>query len=269
MREPPGNFRQTPGAAVGASRTALDVIRGNWRPYAAALAAGVFLAVSGAFSGTDMPLWRRLAYWAPLMLAGAAIGHGVSALAVRRPRLGESRWRLWAAITLLVSIPTTPMVWAVTAWVYDRGFHWEDLPYFFGTVLLVSAVMTGISMLVSAPGPETHGPAAGAPPAPVRFLERLTPRIMGGAIWAVEAEDHYLRVRTSKGSDLVLMRLADAIVELEGIEGAQVHRSWWVARDGVADVKRDGARVTLVLKDGAEAPVSRPNLKPLREAGWF
>jgi DNA-binding LytR/AlgR family response regulator len=124
-------------------------------------------------------------------------------------------------------------------------------------------------MLANRPGPATHAPTPGAPPASVRFLERLPAKIMGGAIWAVEAEDHYLRVRTSKGSDLILMRLADAMAELDGIEGAQVHRSWWVARAGVADVKREGARVTLVLKDGAEAPVSRPNVKPLREAGWF
>ena len=65
------------------------------------------------------------------------------------------------------------------------------------------------------------------------------------------------------------MRLVDAIGELEGLEGAQTHRSWWVARDAVESARRDGDKVTLVLKGGAEAPVSRPNIKPLRDAGWF
>jgi DNA-binding LytR/AlgR family response regulator len=92
---------------------------------------------------------------------------------------------------------------------------------------------------------------------------------MGASIHAVSAEDHYLRLHTSKGSDLILMRLADAIMELEGLEGAQVHRSWWVARDAVKDVRRDGARVSLLLPDGGEAPVSRPNVKALRDAGWI
>ena len=100
-------------------------------------------------------------------------------------------------------------------------------------------------------------------------MDRLPPKLMGGAIHAVEAEDHYLRVHTSKGADLILCRLADAIAELEGIEGAQVHRSWWVARAAVSDVKRDGARVTLALPGGVEAPVSRPNVKALKEAGWI
>ena len=63
--------------------------------------------------------------------------------------------------------------------------------------------------------------------------------------------------------------MADAIAELDGIEGAQVHRSWWVAKDAVAEIKRADRRVTLVLKDGAEAPVSRPNISALRESGWM
>jgi len=88
-------------------------------------------------------------------------------------------------------------------------------------------------------------------------------------IYAVSSEDHYLRLHTSKGADLILMRLSDAVVELEGLEGAQTHRSWWVARDAVEGSRRDGDKVFLTLKGGIEAPVSRPNVRPLREAGWF
>jgi DNA-binding LytR/AlgR family response regulator len=104
---------------------------------------------------------------------------------------------------------------------------------------------------------------------PAKFLERLPLKLRGGEVWAVEAEDHYLRLHTSKGQDLILMRLADAISELEGIEGAQVHRSWWVARDAIADAKRGDGRATLTLKDGAEAPVSRTYARLLRERGWI
>jgi DNA-binding LytR/AlgR family response regulator len=85
----------------------------------------------------------------------------------------------------------------------------------------------------------------------------------------VSSEDHYLRLHTSKGSDLILMRLTDAITELEGLEGAQTHRSWWVARDAVESARRDGDNVKLMLKGGVEAPVSRPNVRALREEGWL
>ena len=107
----------------------------------------------------------------------------------------------------------------------------------------------------------THTAPAGAPPA--RFLARLPAKLAGASLWAVEAEDHYLRLHTSKGQDLILLRLADALGELEGIEGARTHRSWWVARDAVAAVERAEGRTTLTLPDGAKAPVSRTNWNAL------
>jgi len=57
-------------------------------------------------------------------------------------------------------------------------------------------------------------------------------------------------VHTSKGQDLILLRLSDAIEELAGLEGEQVHRSWWVARDGVTEVERGDGRAVLTLKSG-------------------
>ncbi len=40
-----------------------------------------------------------------------------------------------------------------------------------------------------------------------------------------------LHFHTDRGSDLILMRLSDALTELKGLEGAQTHRSWWVAAE--------------------------------------
>jgi DNA-binding LytR/AlgR family response regulator len=133
---------------------------------------------------------------------------------------------------------------------------------------VIATQMSAIMIAVNMPGRVTHAaPAEHAVQA--RFLERLPAKLRGAVLYAVSAEDHYLRLHTSKGSDLILMRLADAIGELEGLEGAQTHRSWWVAREAVESARREGERIVLVLKGGTEAPVSRPNLRPLREAGWF
>jgi DNA-binding LytR/AlgR family response regulator len=104
---------------------------------------------------------------------------------------------------------------------------------------------------------------------PPKFLARLPLKLRGAEVWAIEAEDHYLRLHTSKGQDLILLRLADAVAELQGIEGLQVHRSWWVARDAITDAKRGDGRATLTLKDGAEVPVSRTYAGLLRERGWI
>jgi DNA-binding LytR/AlgR family response regulator len=71
------------------------------------------------------------------------------------------------------------------------------------------------------------------------------------------------------GQDLILMRLSDAVSELEGLEGAQTHRSWWVAKDAVTGAERGDGRATLTLKDGSEVPVSRAYARTLRAEGWF
>jgi DNA-binding LytR/AlgR family response regulator len=48
-----------------------------------------------------------------------------------------------------------------------------------------------------------------------------------------------------------------------------VHRSWWVARDAIADARRGDGRATLTLRDGSEVPVSRTYAKILRDLGWI
>jgi len=141
-------------------------------------------------------------------------------------------------------------------------------------VVIISALLTtggwAVDLLIDQRA-EAQSPSPGAPAdaAASAFADRLPAKFRSADILAVSAEDHYLRVHTSAGETMILMRLADAIAELEGVEGAQTHRSWWVAREAVESARREGERVTLLLKGGIEAPVSRPNVRALREAGWF
>jgi DNA-binding LytR/AlgR family response regulator len=106
-------------------------------------------------------------------------------------------------------------------------------------------------------------PRSGAP-----FLRRI-PLKLGSELLYIATEDHYLRVTTKLGSDLILFRLSDAIAELGPAAGQQVHRSYWVARDAVAAIERNGQRTSLTLVNGAEIPVSRTYLRNLRDAGWL
>ena len=100
-----------------------------------------------------------------------------------------------------------------------------------------------------------------------RFMQRLPVKCRTAELWAVSSEDHYLRVHTSLGEELILMRLADAMRDLGGTDGLQTHRSWWVARDGVADTRREGGKLFLVLKSGKAAPVSRTYASAVKQAG--
>ena len=265
MHEPTGSLRERTGSAVHASRAAA------WarpaRALAASLVAAAFLSLSGAFGSGEAPLASRLPYWIVLMVAGGLIGGAATRLDERRGRAEERPWLRAALIATLVTLPLVFVVWAATAWWFGRPLRPAALPEFIVPVGLVASLMTAANFALNRTPVQTHEGPSGAPQS--RFLERLPFKLRGAELYAVQSEDHYLRLHTSRGSDLILMRLGDALAELEGLEGAQTHRSWWVARDAVLEAHRSEGRAVLKLKSGAEVPVSRTYAKALREAGWF
>lgn len=114
--------------------------------------------------------------------------------------------------------------------------------------------------------PAAAAPAAPATDAPSSLLDRL-PEKLGRHVVALEAEDHYVRVHTDRGSTLVLARLSDAIEELATLDGVRVHRSWWARREAVARVTVNGKGLLLTLTTGLQVPVSQAYKEVARQAG--
>lgn len=267
MRGKTASVRETTGRAVGASPIAAVLAWRHWRGLVIALAAGVFMAAVGAFGSGEAPLGLRLPYWIVVMEAGALTGLVVAELVDRGGWFDDRPAVQGLIIAIALTAPLTLLIWWITNTFFGRGADWRTLPYYLGPVFIVTCVMTALNYFTQRAPAETHAAPAGA--APARFLDRLPSRLRGAELFAVQAEDHYLRLHTSKGQDLILMRLSDAVAELEGLEGAQVHRSWWVARPAVAGARRGDGKATLTLTGGVEAPVSRAYAKALRDAGWF
>jgi hypothetical protein len=272
MHQPTARLRERRPPAARASRTAA-FLAGFARVLIVAAAAALFLAFVGAFGTGASPLGLRFAYWFTAMLLTTLAGTVIVAPAYLLGWVDPRPLLATAILALVISVPQTVVVWAIGPLFFPGALSWDprNLLAYFPPVIVVAAVMMAIVHLVidrmQARAGVTHAAPAGA--APPKFLERLPVKLRGGELYAVEAEDHYLRLHTSKGSDLILMRLADAVAELDGLEGAQTHRSWWVAKAAVADAKRSDGRGTLTLKNGVEAPVSRSCAGALREAGWF
>jgi len=186
----------------------------------------------------------------------------------------------WLGTVLALSLAAVPV--AVLVSVVLAGFDWAralDTPHFaelYLEVLLIGALVNGLFHLlgrsgaaeVAPPGAPGASPQAGpvtvAEPA---FLRRLPPGF--GPLLALSGEDHYVRVIAASRETLVLVRLRDAIAELDGVDGIQVHRSWWVARDAVTGSRRDGRALVLVLSNGREVPVARDKAALLRQSGWL
>jgi len=238
--------------------------RREWlRALVVAVAAAAFLAYAGAFDSGRLPPAERFAYWLALISGGWLWGAFVAGRIFRTPTpRGQLWWRV-AVVSVVLSAPFSLVVALAARLAYYSTFRLSDYPGLFLSVLVVSLALVTLNVLLHA------GARTAASPAPPKFLDRLPLKLRGAEVWAVEAEDHYLRLHTSKGQDLILLRLSDAVAELDGLEGAQVHRSWWVARDAIADARRGDGRATLTLKDGSEVPVSRPYARLLRQRGWI
>ena len=254
------------------------------REVAIMIAVAIVLAAIGPFGSFAQPGWLRFVEWLIFAIGGYAFfrpviagGDALSASA-RLPR--------WIAIGLacaLAAIPTTVLV-AITlaGWRFAR-IDLGSLMALYPDVLLLGAIVTAVQILlaerraVAAPvepiaPPLIEEPAPSLPPPSIApgtiFLDRLPPAI-GRDLLCVENEDHYVRAHTALGSGLILMRLRDAVAELEGMDGARVHRGWWVARAAVAGVVRRDRAIALRLANGLEVPVARNEAPALRAAGWL
>lgn len=229
--------------------------------------AGLFLSFSGAFGTDGAPVALRLAYWAGLMIGGSAMGALTISLIQRFEILETRPWLQGLLIVALITGPIVAMVYFVSKLLFPSPGETVTLLTYLPQVLIITIAMTALNYATEQ-RQQTTSSTEGRTET-IRFMDRFPTKLKGATLLAVEAEDHYLRLHTDRGSDLILMRLADAIGELEGIEGARTHRSWWVAKAGIVEAARGDGRATLTLKDGTRAPVSRSYAGGLRDAGWF
>ena len=100
---------------------------------------------------------------------------------------------------------------------------------------------------------------------PARQLSRNRPlasmidgsKLDGDAeIIAIKAEQHYIRIWSDRGTDMVRYRFRDVAETLAGCDGDQVHRSWWVNFGRVSSVRPAGRSVELELPGDLSVPVS-------------
>ncbi len=202
--------------------------------------------------------------WKPAPLVILVIGHTLACVLV----LPYVNWLLdsydlrWpsAALHEEMDTPLTPAFWVY--WL-RAGILWVGINLLFDQFLGLPryryAVPTGYEEASPSPEPEaqpgsTAAPRAGRP----AFLERIPASVALADVIAVRAEQHYIKVLTGGKAYMVLHRFRDALHELEGSDGLQVHRSWWVRKSAVTRLRQNAKKVCLVLESGEEIPISGP-----------
>lgn len=263
-------------------RSHVPTLRGLVIEIAVMIAVGVALAIIGPFgSFAEGSFADRLAYWMPAALGGYLIVRPfVIVAAVAADALHLPPGPALAAGVVVGALPMTFFILWLNGNAFGRLPDFDGWFQLYFQIASIGAIVTLLFWLLDRreadPAP---APAAALAPAPLlspasatepgeRFFERL-PAHLGRELIALEMEDHYLRVHTATGSTLILFRLRDAIAELGGVDGAQVHRSWWVVRRAVNGNVSDGRNVRLKLRNGLEVPIARNSVPGLRDAGWL
>jgi LytTr DNA-binding domain len=238
------------------------------------LCIGFVLGLFGPFGTYAMQTPIRLTYW---------MVFGVIGYTLFRPLIVLGEWvseelRISRIISVGfgMAVAAVPMTLLIAA--MFNGFQWPShltssaFGLLFFQVWLIGFLTHGLMVLLFRDKEAEASPLAPVsaripandpvPDAP-RFADRLPAGF--GPVLALQGEDHYVRVHGDSRSELILVRLRDAMAELGEAAGMQVHRSWWVAHDTIATVERDGRAGTVVLTNGLRVPVSRENMPRIRD----
>ena len=226
---------------------------------AAIFGISAILALSGPFgTSEDFSLPEALVYWAFVVVTTFAIGSFFGLLAkfhLMNAKIRETYLRLFVAplAALPVVIWIAGLNWLVFSLnpFQDRETQWILLMVFF-----IGIIVGTLFQILD----------RGNQPSMAAIIDRL-PTEKRGALVSLSVQDHYVEVVTTNGSDLLLMRLSDAIREASPSNGMRVHRSHWINLDYVLKANRQAERTLVVMRDGREIPVSRSYIKDLKAKG--
>ncbi|HEV2701921.1 MAG TPA: LytTR family DNA-binding domain-containing protein [Steroidobacteraceae bacterium] len=234
--------------------------------FAVALVAAAFLAIAGAFGTWEEPLRERLGFWVVGVAGAGLVGFGLDRQLVRIAWLCDKAGMRALLIVLLIVPPAGLAASSAAAIMLHSPINWPLYWRILPQMLLVGMGLLALFLVATprrAPASEPQVPLGPT-------LGGLLPlKFSGAQLFAIEAQDHYVRVHTDRGTGLVSMTFDRALVSVARLSGRQVHRSWWVARSAVTGVRRGDGRATLTLQGGAIAPVSRRYARELRSAGWY
>lgn len=244
-----------------------------WMGFVAVIA---ILTIMGPF-GTleEMPFAPRLVYWAAISLITFPVGMASSIFfgtLTHQKGMPEGLSRVLGGIA--GGIPIGIIVFLVNMLFFDNGIgSLADLLRLTGYTIVISSAVSILYYLIETTMRSHVAQATESMPSAIIgntgkpdpvFFKRLSVEL-GKDIISLQAQDHYVKATTIKGSEMILLRLGDAEQELAELDGTRVHRSWWVSRKHVADFKRENEKWMITLSTGEKVPVSRSYLKQARD----
>lgn len=214
----------------------------------------IFVVVGPFGSYNELTLAERVPYWTAIMLfvgffihVGVRVGMTTRLLHPLRPL---PRVLLGVVVG---AMPSAAMVALVDQVFRGSAIHMGGLITIWWQVTVIAGVIAPFEYLDFG---KTADTAPQTPPIAKTAFHKRLPAKLGADIVSLSMQDHYVEVTTTKGTALVLMRLGDAMAELDGIKGVQLHRSHWAAAGHIRGLSKSGHRQFARLSDGRTLPVS-------------
>ena len=230
---------------------------------------GLVIGYLGPFGSFETTLQSRLVYWVLVVFSGHFIYFNVIQLVAQFFKSKNVHPVIPFFISSLVSaLLFSFVVIYISSFFFDLQFDaTQSFKFFFPKVFILGTVINIVRIMVNNFYELAHSAPKDVPVTADNLFLRRLPKKIGTELICFSMEDHYLHVHTDEGSHMMLLRMKDALVELEEYAGFQVHRSWWVASNAIVDVKREPRKATLIMKNEMAVPVSQKYLPVLKEKG--
>lgn len=221
-------------------------------------AAVIVLTIAGPF-GTlrAFNTLERFAYWLILTPTTFLLASFCSTfIVITLSKFSINKWACYGVAGVMSGIPVGISVW-IFQFILNEHVA-PDLDFLITMISSTIPITLAVNMIYASRSKSgvTKINAAESSVSNDLFFNRLSKKL-GHDVISLNAQDHYVEVKTTLGSELILMRMSDAISELTDIEGFQTHRSWWVAKKHILAVRSDHGKKSLELTDKTKVPVSR------------
>ena len=219
----------------------------------------IVVAIAGPFGTFDSsPFIWRLSYWGALI--GSATVIAIFLRVTWRNLLAKApEWQEDLAVAVCLALVFGPMVVVVNR-ILGGPEAYAALGFLPAMVCVFAIAVCTIAIRRALTG---AGQVRQAEQRRDRLMSKFQPKD-GVRLSRISSDNHHIRVVTNDGEEhRVLMRLRDAVAEVDVEPGMCVHRSHWVAKASIARVVQSDGRELVELVCGSHVPVGpkyRPNL---------
>ncbi|WP_375280297.1 LytTR family DNA-binding domain-containing protein [Pseudooctadecabacter sp.] len=220
------------------------------------MAASIVVAISGPFGTFEAHgLAWRLAYWGTVI--GCSIPIGILCRTFWEQVLSASdQWVKDLVVIGTLALIFGPLVVGFNIWLTgERTYNSVALPLASLVTFCVGLGLVTIRRWIH----DSH------PQQVARKRDRLLDRIgapEGRRLAHVCSDNHHIRIYTDDGTEYrILMRLRDAIAEIDVEEGLCTHRSHWVAQFKIDRVDALSGKEVVRMTCGTPVPIG-PKYRP-------